>query len=426
MSVRLRWPTPYSFFLLYVACLILLPSGTLLGVPVKILVVLPGTFYALRIVGRQPNGFHEIALCIAMLGVFMAWVLLAQMYAFYNMGLSLSQYRDVVTTLAGCWFIRVFTPTEERRTAFIRFCVMTVAFGALIKVFIFAYSLARGISIASIMDAISHVFGVQLMTFELGDAGYRIQYPSDTLVPVCLFAVLCLRRRLRLAGLLSFPIVLLLTLSSIATFSRFLWGYALLAAVLGVLLAKRDRTHFAYFAASLAIVAVYAKLLLTIVALRFSADTLTASDGERIAQKNALEHFFLDAPLLGHGLGSYTNAVIRAPELRYNYEMQVYALAGQIGSIGILILLVLLGNYFRKAIRPQAQSRPYQVAVLGLLAGFLSAGFVNPSLISSIAAATFGLLYVLASIDSAGRASVPVVSPESQLRAIGASLAQAP
>ncbi len=393
-------PVSFTLFCLYVVFLILLPSGSIFGVNVKILVFVPLALLATQKALAEKEVFYRLAILACLLAAFLGWVLIAQCYGFYNIALSLSQYRDVTTTFAGCWFIRLFTANEIDRKIFVRVCLFTVAFGGLLKFLIFMYALSTGVPVSTIMDGIAHVFGVQLMTVELGDLGGRIQYPSDTLVPVCLFAILCLRKRLRIGGLVSLIMVSLLIVSSVFTFSRFLWGYTALGGVLGMLVAKRDRMHLLYLAGAAAVGAYFFKLLVTVVELRFSTQIADSSDAERILQRGALESFFRDAPLLGHGLGSYTTQVIRAPELPYNYEMQVFALAGQVGIVGAVLLLCVLFSYYRKAFSFRPGERIYQISVFLMLVCFLAAGFLNPYLVSSIAAGTFGLLFALASLGS--------------------------
>lgn len=394
----MSWLTPFRCFCTYIVFLVLLPSGSVFGVNIKVLIFVPVALFALKRMLQQRDALYQLAVSAGLLTLFLGWIFVAQCYAFYNVGLSLLQYRDIITTFAGCWFVRLFTQDAQERMRFIRVCLFAVAFGGLLKSVIFLYSLMSGTPISGILDGLSRIFGVQLMTFDLADAGIRIQFPSDSLIPVCLFAILCLRRRLDLSGLFSLVLVVCYLVSSVFTFSRFIWLYTAVAAVLGLVAGKRDKMHVLYVGGLTVATAYSFDLLWTIFQLRFSSQVVDSSDADRILQKGALERFFQDAPLFGHGLGSFTTEVIRSRELPYNYEMQVAALSGQVGTIGILLLLGALFNYYRKAFTLERESLRYQGAVLLLLLCFLSAGFFNPYLISSIAAATFGLLFALASL----------------------------
>lgn len=390
----------FSLFCLYYMTLVLLPGGSIFGLNLKVLVFLPVAFFAIRISLNQRNALRQLAVSAAMIAIFLLWIMVAQWYSFYDTRLSFAQYRDVSTTFAGCWFVRLYTLDEAKRRTFLRLCLYTVAFGGLLKALIFAYALSRGVSVSVIMDGIAKAFGVQLMTFDLGDAVGRIQYPSDTLVPVCLFAILCLRKKLGIGGFTSLVIVTCLLSSSIFTFSRFMWIYTVFGALLGLAVGKKDRMHLLYFAGTGAVVAYTFKALALVIGLRFSDQVVDSSDATRTEQKGALINFLKDAPFFGHGLGTYTSLVIRDSDLYYNYEMQVIALAGQVGIVGIALLLGIMVNYYRKAFSFRRGSRLYQVAVFLMLLLFLLSGFFNPYLVSSIASATFGMLFALAALGS--------------------------
>ena len=147
--------------------------------------------------------------------------------------MALIQYKDVITTLAGCWFVRIFTHNEKDLKFFIKLCLYTVAFGSLLKVVLFTYSIATGTSSTDLIGSIRRVFGVQLMTTDFEGMGGRIQYISDTMIPICLFVILRLRKKLDIRSLSSILVFALLICSSLMTFSRSLWGSSLLGAGLG-------------------------------------------------------------------------------------------------------------------------------------------------------------------------------------------------
>ena len=396
---HLKLPRPFFLFCAYMAILILLPGGTLLGFNFKMLIFVPLVIVTVREVTGEAGGLRQIAIGTAIIAALTFWIFLAQIYNFFDIKMSLAQYRDVAASLIGCWFVRIFTQTRRDREFFIRLCLYGTAFLGLVKIGIFSYSMLTGVSTASVMGAISRAFGVQLMTFELGDALGRIQLSSDTLIPVCLFTVLCLRRQLNIRSLESLGMVALLIASSVFTFSRFLWGYTAFAALLGIVVSKRDKMHWLYLSVSTVAVGFYFNALALLVQLRFSQEIVDSSDSDRVLQSGALQRFFVDAPLFGHGFGTYTNVVIRQPDLPYNYEMQLLALCTQVGIVGMLFMASLMVVYYAKAFTFAKGSRTYQSAVFILLLTFLVGGLFNPSVVSSIAATTYGLLFALAATD---------------------------
>ena len=187
-----------ALFALYIVLITLLPAGTVLGINVKLLTFLPLGVAAIFLSLQKNDAIVELIGVTAVITALLLWTILSQFYAIYPLDLALSQSKDVMTTLAGCWFIRLFTPTDADRKAFVKLCIYVVSFGSLLKVLLVLYCLATGASVADITDVISSFFGVKLVSADLGGAGGRLQLGSDTLLPVCIFAVLCLRRALKM------------------------------------------------------------------------------------------------------------------------------------------------------------------------------------------------------------------------------------
>jgi len=351
---------------------------------------------------KETRSFKELAICLCILNVFIGWVFLSQAYPLFEFRMGLIQYKDIITTLAGCWFIRVLTSKYNEATAFIRMCLFTVAISGILKLLILLYAYSAGVPVAELIGGISRLFGVQLMTMDLSDFFGRVEFTSDTLVPICIFTVLCMRKRLQIGNAVSLAMIVLFILSSILTFSRFIWANALAGFILGMLVAKKDRMHVIYIGVTTAATIWYFYAIAAIVNVRFSERQTDSSDMERIRQNVALKSFFMDAPIFGHGLGSYSVQVIRSPQFPYSYESQMYALAGQVGIVGMLLLSSLIVNYYRKAFTFKVGARIYECALLLMLIFYLANGFVNPTLVSSVSSVSFGLIFVLAYLGKAG------------------------
>jgi len=388
-----------ALFSLYIVLLTLLPSGSVFGVNVKIIVFIPLSIMALQILAGEEEAIWQFAFISAAISVFMMWTIHSLLDPYYAQWAFL-QYRDVLTTFAGCLFVRLFTKRETDRRAFVRLCIYTVAGGSFIKILIFLWSLRTGVSVSEIVDRASIFFGVRLMTIELGPLGGRLEFPSDSLLPICVFAVLSLRKNLQIGGLKSFFILGLLLTSTLYTFSRFIWANTVLALCLGILVSRRDKMHLVYLSVAAAVSLYFLDVISALAALRFSDTLVGASDLERTRQIIALKQFFWDAPFFGHGLGSYVLQFVRSNELPYAYEVQALALAGQVGLIGMGLLVFFLLNYYRKAFSFRPGTRAYQTSVFLLLATFLASSFFNPCLLTSLAAVSYGLIFVLASLGS--------------------------
>ncbi len=385
----------------YIVLLILLPTGSVFGVNVKLLAFLPLLFGALNRMAREDYPLNSMSWNLFVLCAFFAWAFLYLFQPINEPALAFSQFKDVVTTLAGCWIIRLFATSDREK--FIRVCIFAMAFAGFLKVFIFGYAFMAGIPVSAIVEGISKQFGVVLMSLDMGDFGGRISFVSDTLLPICIFALLCLRNRLGITAFQATVALVFLLVSDLYTFARFTWGYTAVAIALAFVVSQKDRMHKWYIAACVAVVAYLSQAIFATIAFRFSLDLMTSSDDLRVWQIKALKEFFWDAPFFGHGLGSHPN-LIRSDITPYSYEVQILAVVGQVGLIGSALFLVILFNYYRKSFN-FSENKRYQLAVLILIVCFIANGFFNPSLLSSASAVNFGLLFMLASLNP--RISIP-------------------
>jgi hypothetical protein len=391
-------PAIWNLFGLYIIFLVLLPSGSVYGVNVKILTFVPLALIAAHRVASEKTAFAQYAFAAIVLCLVTAEVLRSSLDPFYA-ELGLSQAKDVITTLAGCLFVRLFTRTTLDRERFLRLAIYTVVFGSFLKLVLLGYSLWTGASVSDIVDRIGFFFGVKLMAIDIKGAGGRLELPSDNLLPIVFFAIIALRKRLKIRSALAALSVALLIFSSLYTFSRFIWGSVLLAALLGVSIARRDKIVLVYVALTAAATAYFFPVLSTLVALRFSDALAGSSDIERVWQISALKEFFWEAPFFGHGIGSYILDLKRSADVPYAYEVQIAALFCQFGLVGMGFLICLLINYYRKVFDFPRGKRVYQLAVLLLLLDFIAAGMFNPDLIVSMSAVSYGMVFVMALID---------------------------
>jgi hypothetical protein len=385
----------FGLFCVYLVTLILLPSGTVNGVPVKVLLFVPLVIAAARLLLLGPSPLEQTGFAFvvaALLCLSTVWSLFNPYYSEFV----LSHVKDIVTTLVGCWMIRLFAQSEWDQLRIVKVCLLAVAVGSVLKVGLLTYAFLTGTSVSTYVDHISTIFGVKLMSIDLADAGGRLQFPSDNLIPPCLFALLTLRRRVRVGWYLALPIFVILLASSLYTFSRYIWLSTVLATALGLFIGRKDRLNLFYLTITGLVVVAFFPILVTVISLRFSSNLSGASDEVRIWQIAVLEQFFASAPLWGHGLGSYAQTMKRSYDLPYAYEVQVLAMLGQFGLIGCGLLVMLLVNYYRKVFSFASGVRMSQAAVFLLLLNLLGAGFFNPSLLVSMSAVGYGLLFILA------------------------------
>lgn len=126
---------------------------------------------------------------------------------------------------------------------------------------------------------------------------------------------------------------------------------------------------------------------------RFFSQETYISDRTREVQIDALMQACNDNPLLGNGLGGYTEACIRDYNLPHAYEVQWAAFLLQFGLFGLIILLMPVGYIACRFLRPPF-SRD-QAGYFLLFCLWLLSGFTNPFLIS-LTSGTIYLIFLLA------------------------------
>lgn len=399
-----RMFTPLFRICIYL--IVILPSGTVFHVNVKLLsyalIFLPALN---RLFGRSRQTLLHLGLLILVPTTLLFWVLIGQLYHFPQL-LSIFEYRDIMIMLVSSWLIAVAIGEDQQaRVSFLRTALHAEVAACILKAALISFAILRGISIADLVNTINHLTGANLMGADLGDVSAlgRIQFGADGLIPLCFYVLLRYRGRLGIRTYSAFVMFLLLTFSLVLTFSRYYWAFAVVALVLGLLFGTRDRFYAVLLIGFTLLFTVSLPILIPIAMFRFSVDVAGGSDDARLVQINALKRFYWEAPLLGHGLGSYPDEVVRSEELPYVYEVQLLALACQVGLIGMLFFVAIAVYYFY-ALFPW--NRPWHRALLSAqlsawaLLGFcMIGGLFNPILLNSAVAVSYGLIKALGEFE---------------------------
>jgi hypothetical protein len=384
-----------ALFAVYLLMLVLLPAGSLYGVNVKIgwFVLLFPSAVAVFLRQSDVSGSH-IAAFLGIPAVLLAWVLVGQVYGF-DIRLGLQEFKDVAVTLVSCWFAAIYCDNKPRRFIdLLRMILWAELTASALKIGILVYCFATGTSVLDMLGRLQSITGTGLIGLDFEFLG-RIQFLSDGLIPLLIFAVVAHRKALRIPVVPGIVYVILMAISLLFSFSRFFWGMSAFSLALALLVGRWGR--FQWLLLLLIGLATLPMLpyLTDVATLRFSADVAGGSDAPRAEQLTALDDFIADAPWIGHGFGSYTRALIRSTDAPYSYEIQLVALVGQLGIVGVT-LLAILGCFFFREMWPRSVSQlRAKGAVFLLLLAWLSAGLFNPLLISSTASVSYALLMAL-------------------------------
>ena len=382
--------------IVYVLMLVVLPSGTILGINVKLpcfLLLIPLTLQVSFARGQMTVA--RLVRLLSVPAVLLLWAFLSQLYG-YDSRLALLQFIDIMVTMSTCWFAAVLCNRDQGETLLLlRWIVYAEVCASSLKIAMLLYAFIRGIPVTAMLDWIQSIFGVQLMGYDFESAFGRFEFVSDNIIPICIFALLCYRNLLSKHTARTLLMIALMVISSLFSFSRFLWAHTVMALVLGLLLGKKDRFQAILVGILSALTAFSLPFIIVVVSLRFSTSVVTDSDADRIQQVAALKNFITDAPWFGHGLGTYSHLVWRSLDAPYVYEAQLLALFGQVGIVGVFLLVVLMMSYFRW-FRPNGQrSVMLSIGLFLLLVGWLAGGFLNPWVISSAASVSYVAIFAL-------------------------------
>ncbi len=391
--------------IVYVLMLVVLPSGTILGINVKLpcfLLLIPLTLQVSFARGQMTVA--RLVKLLSVPAVLLLWAFLSQLYG-YDSRLALLQFIDIMVTMGTCWFAAVLCNRDQGETLLLlRWIVYAEVCASSLKIAMLLYAFIRGIPVTAMLDWIQSIFGVKLMGYDFESAFGRFEFIPDNVIPICIFALLCYRNLLSKHTARTL-LISLMVISSLFSFSRFLWAHTVTALVLGLLLGKKDRFQAILIGVLGTFTAISLPFIIVVVSLRFSTSVVTNSDVDRIQQVAALKNFIADAPWFGHGLGTYSHLVWRSLDAPYVYEAQLLALFGQVGIVGVFLLIVLMMSYFRW-FRPNGQRSVLLSAGLFLLfVGWLIGGFLNPSVISSAASVSYVAIFALETLHQRSKPS---------------------
>lgn len=244
------------------------------------------------------------------------------------------------------------------------------------------------------LTVVLETIGIRYMSMAIYGDLTRLQTSADIVSPFLLYFLL-LSNKLQIPFSKSFKslYIVIALLSIFFSFSRFLLGVAILAFLFHWwsldFYQKIQKAILLFIMGMGALGWIGQDKMSAIIETRFFSRNAQKSDWTRVKQIQALGEEFQNYPLLGKGIGSYSEKVIR-DELNYHsYEVQWMAFLMQFGIVGLAILifpLVIIGYPFL--------TFPFSSVKISCLLMFITwliSGFFNPFLISLAS----GILYSL-------------------------------
>lgn len=255
---------------------------------------------------------------------------------------------------------------------------------------------------------IDSAFAVDLRTQDF----LRIATSNDLLFPFAIFLLLnkCFFD-INLSPCKSLLIFIVLLITSILTFTRFVWistffailGYIILCSGFKKLNLQKYKLYifilflFFIFTFVSSYISSYRENFLDLIFIRFSDFYSLQIKGE---QAGYLITKFIDKPLFGAGNSAFINDYIRYERLPFVYETQWIALLYQFGIIGTTIIAVflLLPIYpIFKYIATYLRFPKCLFVFFSLYLLFLLSGFTNPNLFTMNSSVVYFMAYAFSS-----------------------------
>lgn len=383
-----------SYLRFFLMVSIILPAGSIYGVPVKILSLV----ILLFMMAIYKKGILLPRMIFFNMGIII-FLMVEVTYSYYSslvpFNLIISQAKDIFIYFLMFTLCLSFSGLKDIHKYLMDTIVISLSIVGFFKLLIIISSIITGVSVSVIVKSISDIFSVALMTYDLDDSSIaRINMPSDSLllVPIYYLVTGFFSGGYRRKDFINF---ILIIFSVLITMSRYQWATTGLAVTLAILSNLKSKK---IILVSLCIV-LFSFSILSIdsvqeaIKFRFDSQTVSASDSVRLLQEMKINNAISTHPLLGNGMGYYIPDLIRSTLTLYAYELQIPALVMQLGYFGASVIILMtilpilvasLTNKFSK-----------MVSVWILMAAWLLSAFFNPVLFSSSGGAGLIALYAL-------------------------------
>ncbi|MFW7716488.1 hypothetical protein ACOIFF_11110 [Klebsiella pneumoniae] len=375
----------------FIVVCVILPTGSVFDINLKVLLL--ALLLVLNVFSRR--GIPAVKLFIGMfapLSIILLFIIVTLLNAKYTPE-TLSQARDILVFFIMSMLAYAIVDKDRQYELITKLIVNCLIFLGVFKFLIFAYSIASGVSVSTVVKGISAFFNTSLMTMSNEDVVIsRINFMSDYILPVAIY----LKTKefvSKKTGFIGGVIVLVLLYSIMISMSRFLWMMGLISFMIAILgnITKKKSIYIILIATIGSVYLLSLQSVQDVIEFRISSKGVTESDSIRDYQKLAISKAFENAPILGNGLGYFVPNLIRSETARYSYELQIQALYMQVGIIGASSLLLII--VITLLWQARVLSFREKLLFIILVSAWMSGGFFNPVIFSSTGGVAFLLLY---------------------------------
>lgn len=393
---RARYNLSDFLLTIFLYASIVLPSGDILGINVKIIFLL---FFIFSLF----NNDKVISSIIFSLLPVILFLLLETLYAYFSIKFDSSyiftQSKDILVFFLIFYILRSYALYTDGFNFLIEKIVNAIFVVGLIKFFIIFYSFLTGLSVSLMVKAIGEFFNVSIMSFDVDNSSLsRINFTSDSLIAIVVFYLISkffknYNNRIDILKIIT------ILFSALITMSRFQWFACIISILLAMLInLKSVRSFFALLMfVGVSIFSLSLNSVQELISTRFDSRLVDASDLERIVQKQKIIEHIDSAPFFGNGIGYYIPELIRSDIAKYSYELQLPALIMQVGVIGTTVIMLFILIPLLKSMK--GMSNIFLISLGFIIFIWLYGAMFNPILFSSSAGAAMVAIYSISKVS---------------------------
>lgn len=376
---------------------VILPSGTVLGIPVKMILFL--FCVMLLIKGRYVKVNNNVKIILFVMMCMLFWCGLSISYGYLPQDIltSLKVYISLVSTLV------IFNIVLSAKKIKLERLMLTLkyifVFMLVQKIIIELLYINALISFADIQYLFNNVFDSDVMLLKYQFAGIeitRISTVNDNIVLV-LFGLLLWDKKNSVYKNLF--IILATCIYSMINFSRLnliQFAGTVLIIYISEYIGKLNKKKLLYALSSLAFIlfllSIKYEIIIEPLIYRFTGIQVEYSDSIRTEQLNYLLEGVLDSPIIGHGLGSYIPYYVRSEIIKSSYELEYLSFLYQFGLFGFILiigsLIIVAFSMCKTSLKGLKLLITYNFLIWVLKPCF------NPNFLSSISAMTIIILCI--------------------------------
>lgn len=380
---------------------VLLPSGSILGVNIKAILLSVLFVSSLKL----PNGKNKYLIINS---AALAFFIIAYSLLAVTNDVRLSS----VTSAAKAWlsafiplFVLIFYVKSRPDLAHntVNYILVSSVVYSIAKITLFLGAVAGIIDAGLIFKKMFLYFGYSPITYDYGSF-FRINTPTDfVLVPALLVMFNeSLTRKLEIKSNAKIIIITSLLVALIISLSRYIYFYAIVSIILYFLASTRISSRWR----ALKILAIAAPLILVVVyssgdiagfiSERYFGEYAQKSDSVREMLLPLLLESFISSFFFGNGLGAYVKEVIIFEDAPWNYVLLWLSFLNQFGVAGVILLVfffIIPISPFIKKIKTGVKKNEVAVAASYLI--FLYSGVFNTFLLTSSMSILYFLYYYL-------------------------------